>query len=86
MTCEVIDLFRFYDFRGGGDRLRDSSFSNSRFGGSGTTGSRSHGGYVVGDGSIDASVSMIMVLWMLVLVIAYYMRRDYLLRLPLRWE
>jgi hypothetical protein len=40
-------------------------------------GLRSHGGCVVGDGGVGAGVSMIVVLWMLVLVIAYYMRRDY---------
>ena len=40
-------------------------------------GSRSHGSCVVSDGGVGAGVSMIVMLWILVLVIAYYMRWDY---------
>jgi hypothetical protein len=74
--CKVVGLLSINGSRGDGDRLRSGGFL-SDFSGSGAMGSKSHGDCGVGDGGVSASVLVIVVLWELVLVIAYYMRWDY---------
>jgi hypothetical protein len=74
--CEVIGLLGIDGFRSGSNGLGSSSFFGS-FSGSSATGSRSHSNCGIRDSGVGAGVSIIVVLWKLVLVIAYYGRRDY---------